>query len=211
MKQTVSKAQLAAELGCPRASITRLCQAGMPVLAGGLLDRPVTLQYLATKTCGAGGGWLAGQRGKPDLASRARALLAGKPVRKGKPAWKAPKPERESARLLMDCIRGQAAIRLPLLARELGLPERVSQQTADLFDLLLAGCGVDDLLPDYEWPAFAGSAAMSPETEARADELWSRLAAIFDRLAVKEAGGGEPVAAGAEGGGQPAEPGPPAL
>jgi hypothetical protein len=189
MKQVaITKAALAAELDCPRGTITRLCQRGMPTLKDGRLNRAETLRWMLHYCSGAGGGWIGGRRGKASIYERAKALLEGKPAPKaGRPRVadrREPSDELVVCREeLLDYIRAHAADRLPILARELGLPEYVARDAFNVFDCLLAGCGASDLTPDYEWNEVGDCGEpMTPKQEKQADALLERIDAFCNNL-----------------------------
>jgi hypothetical protein len=70
----VSKAALARELHCSRASITNFALKGMPVRPDGKVVRTRCLRWIRNYTSGFAGGWGA------SLSERAQVLLAGEPL-----------------------------------------------------------------------------------------------------------------------------------
>lgn len=193
---SVTKAAFAALLDCPRGTVSRLCRRGMPVRSDGAVNTGEALRWVANLTSGIGGGWTGGQRGKLSLCDRAKSLLDGKRVPKPQPKRK-PFTERgktsasreivASREGLLDYIRAHAAVRLPIVARELGLREYVARDAANVFDALLAGCGADDLMPDYAWPEFDdGGEPLTPELEKLADAVLEQITAICNDLRAAE-------------------------
>lgn len=192
MKQpeVVTKAQLAAELDCPRGTVSRLVKRGLPVRKDGRLNRLATLRFIVHAMTGYRGGWGGARRdGKEDLNTRAKRLLGEQAPKAQRPRGADRGESLTSEELvacreqLLDYIRAHAGERLPILARELGLPEYVALDAFNLFDCLLAGCGADDLTPDYEWDsAGEGGAPMTPEQEKQADTLLERIDAVCNEL-----------------------------
>lgn len=81
MEDIVTKASLAAELGCSRSRLSQL--KGMPIRPDGKLNRPEVLAWIIKFKSGHRGGWHEGIRGK-DLHTRAKALLATSENQKSK-------------------------------------------------------------------------------------------------------------------------------
>jgi hypothetical protein len=182
-KQTVSKSELAALLGCSKSSVTYQIGRGMPVKKDGTLDRRRCLEWLSGMTSGHPGGWSGDLRGD-GLQARAERLLAGKPALSA-----APEPAPASDELL-DAIRQRAAVLLPEVARRLGLPEHIVACAHEVLDLVLAYChadanffNADEEGYGYEWPAYdpPGHKA-SRKVEAAADAFIEKLHAILSAM-----------------------------
>lgn len=196
MKDTiVSKAQFSRALDCPRSRITQLAQSGMPTRSDGRLNRNETLRWLVRNVSGAGGGWWGDLRGKASIVDRAQALLDGKPLPKPGRATRgrAHRAAAEGGALqaegvdaqwaLLDRIRETAALRLPDLARGLGLPEYVAVAAADIFDSLLFLVDADVGLADYQWPIPpTPPPSASAEVEQDADDFCTRLTEASDKI-----------------------------
>jgi hypothetical protein len=201
MKQSVvTKAQLARELDCPRGTVTRLCQRGMPTRPDGRLDRLASLQHIADSTSGFNGGWTGNWRGKEDLNTRAKRLLGGVTA----PAL--PDPEEPVEHILLDAIRrgafryaGEVTLWLSQKITEHGKHGAALAvlMAADALDAMLYEFG-DDISVDYEYPAFpqpdyrklvkrTGSQASMEELDEAADSILSELNSFISELKARDA------------------------
>jgi len=153
----ISKATLAAELGCPRGTISRLCSSGMPSREDGTLDRGAALAWIMKYRSGFNGGWIGKRRGKEDLNTRAKRLLEGESATAGLPEAQSEPGPCEHA--LLHSVRAGAFRYLPeiviwFMERLKGCGEDAPgvalMVAGEVFDAVLSEFG-DDLAPDYGW------------------------------------------------------------
>jgi hypothetical protein len=175
----VTRAQLAAELGCARSRMTQLTAEGMPMRPDGKLNRLEVLQWLTRYHSGHGGGWSEQMRGKAGLEERARKLLGEVGEAGGSPsAGRAESPEfLRGARWMAQQICNAARKEWPAFVAGLSFEPvpgagqtEARALTATVMIHLLEGWTEDYLdqakLPPVNWTAFgkiAGKIARESE------------------------------------------------